>query len=297
MRHPLIVLTGPTASGKSQIALDWARRTRGWILSCDSLLFYRGADIGTAKPTPAEREEIPHFGMDLCDPREVFDLPRYIAHAKETLEAADRKGVPVLVAGGSGFYTSAFHAPAPDPVDIPPHIRERVTNLEAAGGVERLREALLAIDPDPDVDLRNRRRIAPALERCLATGLTTRELRERQKALPCPFAHWERIWLRVDRPDAELRDRIQLRTDRMLTAGLIEEVAVLRRAGMEKNPTLASAIGYRETLAFLAGEMDRFALGPTIAKHTEQLASRQKRWIRNRLPECRPIRGAKEIIS
>ena len=190
--HPVRILSGPTASGKTALALEWGRRTGGWILSCDALLFYRGADIGTAKPGPSELREVPHYGIDLREPDQPYNLPEYIAYARGVLEEADRRGVPVLVVGGSGFYLSAFHDSAPDPLPVPDEIRDRVRDLEITRGATGLREALLEIDPDPVIDLQNPRRLAPALERCLATGMTTGQLRDRHRALPCPFEAWKR---------------------------------------------------------------------------------------------------------
>ncbi len=292
MKHPLRILTGTTASGKSGIALDWARKTGGWILSCDALLFYRGADIGTAKPSASEQREVPHYGIDLSPADQVYDLPRYIQHALEVLEKAEEAGVPVLVAGGSGFYAAAFHEPPPDPIDVPAIIRQRVRELEESGGTEALRSALLEIDPTPDIDLLNPRRITPALERCLTTGLTTQELRARHRSIPCPFDSWERIWYQIDRPPEILSERIQLRTQQMLADGLVTEVEQLRTAGIEKNPTLASAIGYRETLSYLDGVLPLSELASTISANTVRLATRQRRWIRNRMPESRQIQSA-----
>ena len=296
MKHPLRILTGTTASGKSDIALEWARSTGGWILSCDALLFYRGADIGTAKPSRAEREEIPHYGIDLCEAHTVFDLPRYIEHSLEVLRKAELQDVPVLVAGGSGFYAAAFHEPPPDPILVPEEIRDQVKSLEQEGGTKSLRDALLKVDPHPDIDLLNPRRIVPALERCLTTGLTTKELRERHRSLPCPFADWERSWFQVDRDPSILDERIAQRTRQMLDQGLVEEVRRLRAAGMEENPTLASAIGYRETLDFLDGTLAATELASSITTHTKRLAARQRRWIRKRMPEGRMVESAAEII-
>lgn len=282
--HPLTLLTGPTASGKTRLALEWARRTGGWILSCDPLLFYRFADIGTAKPTPAEREEVPHFGLDLSAPDRLLDLPAFLAYAKATLRKADEQGAPVLVVGGSGFYLAAFHEPAPDPIEIDPAVKEEVRRIADEGGAEGLRRALLRVDPDPVVDLANPRRTAPALERCLATGRSTRELKERRERLPCPFAARERNWFRIDPGDERLAQRIAARTDAMLAAGLVAEVRRLREKGFEGNPTLARAIGYRETLAYLDGRLPAEALPEAINANTLRLARRQRKWIRNRLP-------------
>ncbi len=289
-RHPLRILTGPTASGKTGLAIEWAKRSGGWILSCDALLFYRRADIGTAKPTSVERRLAPHYGIDLCDPDESYHLPAYLDYAKTVLRRAAEADVPVLVAGGSGFYLAAFHDPAPDPIEISPSVKETVRNIAEERGAEGLRKRLLEIDPGTEVDLSNPRRTAPALERCLATGLTTEELKRRRERLPCPFADWDRRWFLLDPGTDSLDGRIARRTEQMLDRGLVDEVRFLRGAGFEKNPTLSRAIGYRETLDVLDGKLPEELLADTIHANTLRLARRQRKWIRNRLPPTRPAR-------
>ena len=295
MKPSLSILVGSTASGKSSLAIEWARRTGGWILSCDALLFYRGADIGTAKPTAKEREAHPHFGIDLCEPAESYNVSRYIEYALEVLERANEGGVPVLAVGGSGFYASSFNDAPPDPIAVPESIRTAVRRLEAESGREGLKRRLLELDPQPDIDLNNPRRLAPALERCLTTGLTTSQLRKKQKSIPCPFEKWDRKWFLVDRPTEELQRRIHFRTKTMIEEGLIDETVQLKNQGMLQNPTLSSAIGYREILEYLEGKLTLSEVPNLISLHTEQLASRQKKWIKKRLPEARLIYDAREL--
>ncbi|MEM0966866.1 MAG: tRNA (adenosine(37)-N6)-dimethylallyltransferase MiaA [Verrucomicrobiota bacterium] len=296
MGIPIRLLAGPTAAGKSAIALDWARQTGGWILSCDALLFYRGADIGTAKPTAEERREISHFGIDLCEPDQVFNLSLYIDYAKSILARAVEQDRPILVTGGSGFYLTAYSDPAPDNVDIPESIRREVETIASNGGIEGLRNRLLAVDPKPTIDLNNPRRIAPALERCLATDLTTAELKKRHQDSPCAFEEFDRRWYLVDPGEVELQSRIEARTRQMLEAGLIDEVRELVNRGLRKNPTLSNAIGYRETLSFLEAPTNPADLGKSITENTIRLSKRQRRWIRNRLPETKVIESGDEIL-
>jgi len=293
---PLRILTGPTAAGKTSLAIEWAERTGGWILSCDALLFYRGADIGTAKPTAAERQRAPHFGIDLSPSHRVFSLPEYIDHAKQVLAEADEAGVPVLVVGGSGFYAAAFHDPAPDPISIDSVVKETVRAISESGGAEALGARLLQVDPEAgaEVDLSNPRRTAPALERCLATGLSTAALRRRREETPCAFADREREWYLIDPGDEILAPRIESRTALMVDQGLVDEVFHLRKAGFEANPTLARAIGYRETLSMIDGNLPEKDLIDGINHHTTRLVRRQRKWLRNRLP---PFRPGNELLS
>ena len=280
------VLMGPTATGKTERALEWAHRSGAWILSADALQFYRGADLGTAKPSRAERAALPHYGIDVAEPDEPWDVRRYADYARAVVDAAARAGMPVLVVGGSGLYLSVFHAPPPDPVDIPPAVREEVAALAAAGGTRALRERLLSLDPDPPVDLCNPRRLAPALERVLATGLPVRELQRRHAERPCMFADCEREWFLLDRPNEELADRIERRTRAMLAGGLLAEVRALAARGLRANPTLASAIGYREGLEVLTGDRGEPTLATAINAATFRLVRRQRRWFARRMPDA-----------
>src|SRR5688572_27655969 len=138
MRRVLHVLTGPTAVGKTEWALRWAERHGAEIVSCDSLLFYRGMDIGTAKPTPAERARVPHHVIDVCEVTDQMNVTHYVSLARRAAEEILERGMRVLVTGGSGFYLKSFFCPVADEVDVPEALREEVRGLPAAEAVERL---------------------------------------------------------------------------------------------------------------------------------------------------------------
>jgi len=182
----LHVLTGPTAAGKTEWALRWAERFGAEIVSCDSLLFYRGMDIGTAKPTPAERGRVRHHLIDLCDVTEQMDITRYIALARAAIDDIRVRGRRVLVTGGSGFYLKAFCGPVADDIEVAAVIRERVRALPAAAALGELR----ALNPAGlgALDVANPRRVARALERCLASGRTLAELQDAFARQPGAFA-------------------------------------------------------------------------------------------------------------
>jgi tRNA A37 N6-isopentenylltransferase MiaA len=135
----LSVLTGCTATGKTEWALRWAEAHGAEIVSCDALLFYRGMDIGTAKPTPAEQARVPHHLIDVCDVTDRMDVTRYVAWARDAAEQIAARGRRVLVTGGSGFYLKAFFAPVADDVAVPPAVRARVAELDPAAAVAELR--------------------------------------------------------------------------------------------------------------------------------------------------------------
>ncbi|MCX6937617.1 MAG: tRNA (adenosine(37)-N6)-dimethylallyltransferase MiaA [Verrucomicrobia bacterium] len=294
----LYVLTGPTAVGKTELALAWAEANGAEIVSCDASLFYRGMDIGTAKPTASERARVPHALIDICEVRERMDVARYVARARTACEEIAARGRRVLVTGGSGFYLKAFFGPVADDVAVPSELRSELqerlaTGGETGAGLADLLAELRALNPGGlgELDVKNPRRVIRALERCRASGRTLAELAAEFAARPGPFADWEVRAVRLDREAEALRARVETRVAGMLRAGLVEEVRRLRAAGLEENPSAASAIGYRETLAALAaaegrgGAVDERALGAEIALNTWGLVRKQRTWFRTQLPE------------
>lgn len=282
----LHLLTGPTAVGKTELALQWAERHDAEILSCDSLLFYRGMDLGTAKPTPAELARVPHHLIDLQTPDQPMDVTRYVQLARAAITDIHTRRRRILVTGGSGFYLKAFFAPVADQVAVPPELRAEVRALETRAGLPGLLAQLHALNPAGlgPLDVANPRRVARALERCLASGRTLPDLAADFARQPAPFADFPVVCTRLTRPPAELDSRIATRVHAMLASGLIDEVARLRPLGLEQNPSAARAIGYRETLAFLDQRLPLDQLAPEIIKNTRALAKKQHTWFRTQLP-------------
>jgi len=278
----IYLLSGPTSGGKTEKALAWAEKNQAWILSCDALLFYRGADIGTAKPTATEQKRVAHFGIDLVDPSESYSIERYVTYAKSIINKARHNNVPLLVTGGSGFYLASFFKPVADPFHIPDEISRQVAELEERGGLKALLQQLERKNGSlPNcIDLQNPRRVAKALERCWATGQTVESLMEKFSAGKSPFSSYDRYLYWIDRPVKELEERIHIRTGKMLTEGLVEEVRQLLDRGMKNNPTLRSAIGYREVVQYLEGNLDKTEVEKQINLHTYRLARRQIKWFR-----------------
>lgn len=290
MKPTLHLLTGPTAVGKTEWALQWAERNGAEIVSADSLLFYRGMDIGTAKPTPAELARVPHHLIDICEVRERMDVTTYVAKARAAVDAIVARGRAVLVTGGSGFYLKSFLAPVSDDIDVPESIRADVASLPLEQAVERLR-SLNAGDLGT-LDVANPRRVTRALERCLASGLTLKELVANFAQTPAPFADFNVLLTRLERTPTELERRIDLRVEVMLKNGLVDEVRRLRSLGLEDNPSAAKAIGYREVLAMLDGRLPETQLAPEIAKNTRALVKKQRTWFRTQLPPHREVDAA-----
>lgn len=282
----LHVLTGPTAVGKTELALRWAERHDAEIVSCDSLLFYRGMNIGTAKPTVAERARVPHHLIDSLDVKERADVTWYVAQARHVVDDLLARGRSVLVTGGSGFYLKAFFGPVADDVSVPEVVREEVARILEHDGLPALVDRLREINPDGlgTLDLANPRRVTRALERCLASGRTLRALAEAFSNRPGPFADYEVRCVRLDREPSELNERIVSRVRRMIADGLETEVVKLRAEGLESNPSAAGAIGYRETLAMLDGRLAREAWADAIIANTKALVKKQRTWFRTQLP-------------
>ncbi len=295
MPPKLHVLTGCTAAGKTEWALRWAEARGAEIVSCDSLLFYRGMDIGTAKPTAAEQARVPHHLIDLLAVTERMDVARYVALARDTVAAIIARGRPVLVVGGSGFYLRSFFAPVADEVAVPAAIRAEVAALAPDAAVARLE----TLNPGglAGLDLANPRRVARALERCLASGRTVAELAADFARQPGPFADHPVLLTRIERPPEELRARIDQRVAAMLRDGLVDEVRGLLAAGLADHPSATRAIGYREVIDCLAGRLPEPDLAAAIARNTRALVKKQRTWFRTQLPAHRVVAAADLVVD
>ena len=280
------VLTGCTAVGKTELALRWAEARGAEIVSCDSLLFYRGLDIGTAKPLPAELARVPHHLIDVCAVREQMDVTRFVALARVVVDGLAARGRPILVAGGSGFYLKAFFAPVADEVAVPPALREEVRTWLERSGLDPLVAELNRLNPGGlgGLDTCNPRRVVRALERCRASGRTLADLRRDFESQAAPFADCEVRVCELSREPGDLDVRIAARVAAMLDRGLVEEVRALLPRGLRENSSAAAAIGYRETIDFLEGRLGAADLGPAIVRNTRALVKKQRTWFRTQLP-------------
>ncbi len=270
---PLLVVVGPTAAGKTAVSLRIASKYNGEIISADSRLFYRGLDVGTAKPTRAERAQIPHHLIDICAPDETLSLGEYQQLAYAAIEDVQRrKRLPVLV-GGTGQYVEAVVSGWGIP-RVPPQPALRAA-LERLGGAE-LARWLALLDPvaAAAIDPRNVRRLVRALEVTLMSG---RPISALQIKAPPPY-RIAIIGLHYTR--STLHKRIDQRVDEMMAAGLLAEVSGLRQAGYGRNLPAMSGLGYRQLYAYLEGEMTLSEAVQRIKFETHRFVRQQYTWFR-----------------
>lgn len=288
--------------GKTALALDWAEAHGAEILSCDAFCVYSGMDVGTAKPTAEEQKRVRHHGIDVVSAATPYSVAAYTQLAVGVAEDVLSRGRHLLVAGGSGFYLKSFFSAVVDKVAVSAEIRERVGYLLETEGLEGALEELRRLNPAGlgGLDIRNPRRVARALERCLASGRTLAELEGAFALEESAFAGWTKDVTLLERPRVDLHDRIARRTREMLKAGLVEEVRALIDEGIRENPTASRAIGYRETLAYLDGTLDLADLEETINRNTRRLVRKQETWFRTQIPVDRrlfPVPGVNPFPS
>jgi len=276
---PILIITGPTASGKERLALAVAEHLGGEIVSADSMKVYRGLDVGTAKPSAEARRAVPHHLLDVADPGETFSAARWLALAEAAIaDIRARRRVPV-VSGGTPFYLKAlleglFEGPAADA-----DLRRRLRAEADARGSGYLHARLARVDPEAAgrIHPNDLRRIVRALEVHEKTG---RPISDLQRQWGARRGEWRPLVVAIRRGRDDLTRRITDRARRMLAAGLVDEVrGLLRQYGrLAKGPR--QALGYAEVLAYLAGDLAEDDLLEAIVAHTRQFARRQVSWLR-----------------
>lgn len=276
---PIICVVGPTASGKTALAIELAKAFNGEIVSCDSMQIYRRMDIGTAKPTAEERQGIPHHMIDVADPEESFSVSRYCQMATPIVEDILRRGKTCIIAGGTGLYVDALirgndFAPIPST-----GCRQRLERRAEAEGIQVLTQELYAVDPESVQRAQgNPRRIIRALEVYLETGQTLTAHNLATQAIPPRFSP---LWIGLDDEDRQdLYRRIDLRVDLMLEQGLLEEIRSLLDSGIPESATAMQAIGYKEFIDALRGRIPMEQAVSDLKQASRRYAKRQKTWFR-----------------
>jgi len=274
--QPLLVITGPTAVGKSDLALEVAERLGGEIVSADSRLVYRYLDVGTAKPGLDERVRVPHHLIDVAYPHELYSIARYRHEAEQALQTVVARGRAPIVAGGSPHYLQAL-VDRLEPAGQSPPLRRWLERQEQAGRCEMLDRWLQALDPTAagQIDRRNRRRVLRAIEVALVTGRPFSEA-GRRRAGPVPA-----LWIGLRRDREELRQRVERRVAAMLAAGWLEEVRTLLFMGYSPGLPSMSAHGYGELARVVRGEWNLDEATERIVRATHAFERRQGTWFRS----------------
>lgn len=278
----LLVIAGPTASGKTSLSLLLAKQLNGEIVSADSMQIYRGMDVGTAKATPAEQAEVPHHMLDLLNPGENYSVSRYVEDASAVCDALLSRGKLPVVTGGTGLYIDALLAGRQfaGVSHADEDLREQLSQDYDRLGGEAMLQRLSAVDPERAAKLAptDRRRLIRALEVYELTGCTISEHDELTRTLPPAF---EALYVVLDYDDRKaLYARIDERVDRMCEEGLFEETQHLLDCGIPDSSTCMQAIGYRQAAMALRGELSREEAVALIKQATRRYAKRQLTWFR-----------------
>lgn len=276
----MIIIVGPTASGKTALSVALAKALGGEIISADSMQIYRGMDIGTAKVTTEEMEGLPHHMVDVAQPGEAYSVARFVAEADPVVQHILSRGKTVVVAGGTGLWVDALVA-GREFAPYPETGRRQALEQEAeVMGMAHMLEKLRQVDPESAarLHLKDKKRIIRALEVYEETGKTISQHNRETQALP---NRYEPVWIGLDYENRQdLYDRINLRVDKMLEQGLLEEIQGLLSQGIPQDTTALQAIGYKEFFPVLSGEGSLEAAVEKCKQESRRYAKRQLTWFR-----------------
>ncbi len=276
----IICIAGPTASGKTALAVALAQQLNGEVISCDSMQIYRGMDIGTAKPTQGEMQDIPHHMLDIADPWEEFSVSRYCEMATPILDDILSRGKTAIIAGGTGLYMDALirgntFAPYPST-----GMREKLETQADREGMDAMLQLLRSIDPETAarLHLADRKRILRALEVYYETGITISQHNRNTQQIPPRYTP---VWFALEDTDrSALYQRIDRRVDKMLEDGLITEIRHLLDQGIPEKCTAMQAIGYKEFIDALNGLCSIEEAKIAVQSASRHYAKRQLTWFR-----------------
>ena len=274
----IICIAGPTASGKTALAVELAKELHGEVVSCDSMQVYKRMDIGTAKPTMEERQGIVHHMLDVAEPWEDFSVSRYCELAGPIVDDIVARGKTAIIAGGTGLYMDSLikgneFAPFPST-----GMREKLERQADEEGMEAMRLLLRSIDPEAEARIQDRKRLLRALEVYYETGETITEHNRKTQQIPPKYTP---VWLGLDFEDRQtLYDRIDLRVEIMLQQGLVEEIRSLLDSGIPAKCTAMQAIGYKEFVDALAGQGTIAEAAAQVQQSSRRYAKRQLTWLR-----------------
>ena len=274
----IICIAGPTASGKTALAVELAKELNGEVVSCDSMQVYKRMDIGTAKPDIEERQGIPHHMLDVAEPWEDFSVSRYCELAGPIVDDIVSRGKTAIIAGGTGLYMDSLvkgneFAPFPST-----GMREKLEKQADEEGLEAMRLLLRSIDPEAEARIQDRKRLLRALEVYYETGETITEHNRKTQLIPPKY---KPLWLGLDFENRQdLYDRIDLRVSIMLEMGLVEEIRQLLDSGIPAKCTAMQAIGYKEFVNALEGNGTIAEAADLVRQGSRRYAKRQLTWFR-----------------
>ncbi len=287
----IAVVTGPTASGKSALAVRLAKHFCGDIVSCDSMQLYRGMDIGTAKPNAAEQKAVKHHMIDVLDIKDTFSVAEYVKAAEICISNIYSKGRLPFFCGGTGLYVDAVvNSTEFGAIESLPEYREELKAFVADNGAQKLHELLKESDPEAaeKIDYRNVKRVIRALEVYKSSGVPISEWQRRSKLLPPKY---DSLVILLEYEDRQtLYSRINNRVDSMMESGLLNEVKLLKEKGLFETPTAGQAIGYKEFIPYFNGEA-------SIDECVENLKSESRRYAKRQMTWFRRNGSAKRIIA
>jgi tRNA dimethylallyltransferase len=293
-KPPLILIVGPTAVGKTELAIQLAERLNGEIVSADSRLFYRGMDIGTAKPSQQEMARVPHHLIDIADPDEILSLAVFQQKAREAItDIHTRNKLPFLV-GGTGQYvravTQGWNPPEVEPDE---KLRAELEREKEEKGIYWLYDKLKALDPvaADKIDARNYRRTIRALEVIQTTG---KKFSEQRGQGDSPY---HLVTIGLIRPRAELYERVDQRIEMMFANGFLEEVKGLLAKGFSPSLPTMSAIGYRECVRVMQGELTEEQAKVEIRRATRIFVRRQANWFKETDPEIKWFKMEEGVVN
>ena len=295
----IICVSGPTASGKTALAVELAKEFNGEVVSCDSMYVYKRMNIGTAKPTPEEMDGIVHHMIDVAEPWEDFSVSKYCEMAAPIVDDIVARGKTAIIAGGTGLYMDSLikgndFAPVPAT-----GVREQLEARAEKVGFDAMLAELRAIDPESADRLKDTRRVIRAIEVYYETGITITEHNRRTREIP---PRYNPLWLGLDFAErSELYRRIDLRVSIMLEMGLITEIQELLASGIPEKCTAMQAIGYKEFVSALKGECSIEEAADQVRMFSRRYAKRQLTWLR-RNPNIHWLtrensQGAEEILA
>ncbi len=279
-KKKLVILTGPTAVGKTKLSIELAKKIGGEIISADSMQVYRHMNIGSAKIMPEEMDGVRHHLIDVLDPTEEFDVFRFQSMAKDAMEGIYERGHIPIIVGGTGFYIqSVLYDIAFDHSEETPELRLELEEFARENGAHALHEMLEQADPQAaeEIHENNVKRVIRAIEYFRQTGkkISEHNKEQREKEAPYNFCYFV---LNDDR--SRLYDRIERRVDMMMEAGLVEEVKGLLAQGCKRDDTAMQGLGYKEIIDYLQGTIDLDRAVYLIKRDTRHFAKRQITWFK-----------------